>query len=78
MRVVPFAKPDTGSIGVGDKVRICNAENMFYTWEGKVSAVFATNMVLDPHRYQVRFLIANNSILLPPLLFKLGELEKST
>lgn len=70
LKVLQFEK-HTGAFAVGDKVCVTSTTNLFYTWEGSVSAIIDVSSIL----YQVRFLIANNSILLPPLLFRRDELR---
>lgn len=74
LKVLQFEK-HTGAFAVDDKVRVTGTANLFYSWEGRISAVLNTDIILEPHRYQVRFLISNNAILLPPLLFKRDELS---
>lgn len=74
LKVLQFEK-HTSAFAVDDKVRVTNGANLFYTWEGTVSAILDTGIESDPRKYQVRFLIANNSILLPSLLFQRGELS---
>lgn len=73
LKVLPFTKPEPpAEFELGAEVAVSDFSSPFYSWRGKVSATLVKDEIV---RYQVRFLIANNSILMPPLLFWFGDLE---